>query len=95
MNSEMKLCRSFVVSGRVQGVGFRYSTKRVAEQLELSGWVKNLPDGNVKAVAQGSPQKLAKLETWLSVGPKAATVTKVTATQMVTDNFNGFTILPS
>jgi len=44
--------------GKVQGVGFRYTTRNVARQHELTGWVKNLPDGRVELKAQGSQQDL-------------------------------------
>jgi len=42
-------------SGRVQGVGFRYTTLQVAKEFEVSGWVKNLPDGRVQLEAEGAP----------------------------------------
>lgn len=45
-----------IFSGRVQGVGFRYTTRRIAERYNLTGWVRNLPDGTVEAVFQGSPE---------------------------------------
>lgn len=76
--SPMTLSRHFVISGRVQGVGFRYSTKRKAEQLKLSGWVKNLPNGDVEVVAQGDPGMLAVFESWLWAGPDYARVSIVT-----------------
>lgn len=72
--------RNFIVSGRVQGVGFRYGTKRIAEQLELAGWVRNLPGGTVEIKATGDPQKLAEFESWLWVGPDHARVTGVAVT---------------
>jgi acylphosphatase len=43
-------------TGRVQGVGFRYTTLQVAKEFEVSGWVKNLPDGRVQLEAEGTPQ---------------------------------------
>ena len=93
----MTTSRNFIVTGRVQGVGFRYETKRVAEQLRLSGWVKNLPDGAVEVVATGDPQKLAEFETWLGVGPAHARVAEVaevaaTAAAAAPDGTKGFHI---
>lgn len=48
-------------SGRVQGVGFRYTAERLALGLKLAGWVKNLPDGRVELVCEGSKEKIEKL----------------------------------
>ena len=73
----MTISRNFIVSGRVQGVGFRYRTKRMAEQLKLSGWVRNLPSGEVEVSATGDSQKLAELEAWLWIGAAQAQVSAV------------------
>ena len=70
-------CRHFVISGRVQGVYFRQSTLEIAQQLDLTGWVRNLPDGQVEVMAQGSIDSLAELEQWLHVGPTMAKVSAV------------------
>lgn len=64
----------FVVTGRVQGVFFRQSTCQQAQQLGLSGWVRNLEDGRVEGLAQGDPAALAQLREWLAQGPPAARV---------------------
>lgn len=56
------------VSGRVQGVFFRESTRREAEKLGLTGWVKNLPDGRVEIVAEGEKGNLEKLIQWAKKG---------------------------
>ncbi len=71
--------RHFVVSGRVQGVSFRHAAKCRAERLDLSGWVRNLPDGTVEAVARGEEGNLAAFEEWLWIGPESARVISVTA----------------
>jgi acylphosphatase len=70
-------CRHFRVTGRVQGVFFRSETRRKATELSLTGWVKNLADGNVELIACGEPENLKKLESWLWQGPPAAEVTDV------------------
>jgi len=65
------------VSGRVQGVFFRQSTEGRARDLGLVGWVRNLPDGRVEALAEGDP---AALDLWLAFcreGPPAARVERV------------------
>jgi len=69
--------RTFIVRGRVQGVGFRYATRSMAARLRLSGWVRNLPNGDVEVAAHGAPDVLAELEIWLRRGPDAAEVREV------------------
>jgi len=70
----MKVRRHFVVSGRVQGVFFRQSSRQQAKLLELSGWVRNLPDGSVEIEAAGQADAMAEFEQWLSQGPENARV---------------------
>ncbi len=67
------------ISGRVQGVGFRWSLQRKAIQLGLSGWVRNCADGSVEAVAAGPKESLHQLQAWAQHGPPAARVDKVLA----------------
>ena len=66
-----------VITGRVQGVGFRYTTQAMGEQLGLVGWVRNQPDGSVATWAQGSDDALARFTTYLEHGPRGARVTAV------------------
>ena len=63
------------VRGVVQGVAFRYSTRREALRLGLDGWVRNLPDGSVELRAAGREEALRELAAWLERGPPAARVT--------------------
>jgi acylphosphatase len=65
------------VSGDVQGVFFRDSTREKAEQLGLSGWVKNLPDGRVEALFEGPPDKVREMVQWCEQGPRHAAVEDV------------------
>jgi len=65
------------VSGRVQGVFFRYSCAREAAAEELRGWVRNLGDGRVEALFQGRKASVEKLIAWCRVGPTAARVAGV------------------
>lgn len=67
------------VTGLVQGVGFRYSTQRTASRLRLVGWVRNRPDGSVEVFAQGKPDAVSKLHSWLQKGPPGARVDRVDA----------------
>jgi acylphosphatase len=69
--------RRWFVSGRVQGVFFRESTRRKARSLALNGYAHNLDDGRVEVVAAGSSEALAELETWLWQGPTWARVSGV------------------
>ena len=66
-----------IISGRVQGVWFRASTKDKAIQLGLKGWVKNTFDGNVEAVFEGEERKVNEMISWCQVGPSLAKVTDV------------------
>lgn len=66
--------RRYLVSGRVQGVGYRYFTQRAAVELGLSGWVRNLGDGRVEAHAEGSVAALHEFEGRLRLGPRMAEV---------------------
>lgn len=69
--------RRVLVEGRVQGVGFRYSTRAQAERLGVVGWACNLADGRVEVHAQGEPAGVAALVAWLAMGPPAARVTRL------------------
>jgi Acylphosphatases len=66
-----------LVSGKVQGVFFRSNTKDMAEELGLSGWVRNLTDGRVEAVFEGEKEDVDKMMDWCRKGPKGARVTGV------------------
>lgn len=65
------------VSGSVQGVFFRDSTRRKAEDLGLAGWVKNLPDGRVEAVFEGPSESVREMVGWCESGPSQADVEDV------------------
>lgn len=67
----------FLVSGKVQGVFFRASTRDRALDLKLSGRATNLPDGRVEVIAEGDAAALDALETWLQNGPPMAHVDRV------------------
>lgn len=63
-----------VVSGRVQGVGFRWFVRQEARRLGVSGWVRNLPDGRVELTAGGEPGAVRRLLEHVRVGPSSAQV---------------------
>lgn len=69
-----------LVQGRVQGVGFRQFTYRAAVELELTGWVRNLPDGQVEIVAEGEELPLTSFMSLIRQGPPLSRVDAISAT---------------
>ena len=65
------------VSGRVQGVGFRFAVAREAYRLNLRGWVRNLPDGRVEATFEGDEEAVREIGDWCREGPPGARVRRV------------------
>lgn len=83
----------FVISGHVQGVGYRYSSCHYARGLNLVGWVKNRADSKVEMIAEGDNISLEKLLIWLKKGPRFAKVDKVEVQQLsATGEFTEFRI---
>ncbi len=82
-----------LIKGRVQGVFYRASAKEKSEALQLSGWVKNTPQGDVEAIAAGNEEALNKFVEWCRKGPVAAHVTSVTVRTIEVQPFTGFHIL--
>jgi acylphosphatase len=66
-----------VVEGRVQGVGFRYFVLSKANQLNITGWVRNTPEGNVEVIAEGDRVELEDLLSALRKGPRSAFVSNI------------------
>ncbi len=66
-----------IISGIVQGVYYRASTRDAAQRLGLKGWVRNMPDGKVEAVFEGPKDKLLKVIEWCHEGPAGARVTHI------------------
>ena len=83
---------SITVSGVVQGVYYRQSTKEKALELGISGIVKNLPNGNVHILATGTDAQLDQLVQWCKQGPRNAQVTSVNVEQMEIEKYFGFII---
>ena len=86
-------CRRFLVSGKVQGVWFRESTRREAARLGLNGSASNLPDGRVEVIAVGSAKDIDQLSVWLRHGHRMARVDKVVEETIDDPGLSGFTVL--
>lgn len=85
--------KKFIVSGRVQGVGFRYFVYSKAKLMPIKGYVKNLYDGTVECVAEGKENQLEALHTLLTQGPSMSYVEKVVVWDLEYDEeFTGFEI---
>jgi len=83
----------FVISGRVQGVGFRYFTHAAASRENIHGWVRNHPDGHVEAAAEGDAEAMERFERALRHGPPGARVDDLDIEHTVPDGRDtGFTI---
>jgi acylphosphatase len=89
----MLVARRFVISGRVQGVGFRYFTQECALREGVTGWVRNLPDGRVEAHVEGEAESVTRVERALRSGPRGARVQSVTVdVEDVTGAYDTFSV---
>ena len=89
----MRIARRYVLSGRVQGVGFRYFTQDAARREGLHGYVVNRDDGSVEAVAEGEAESLERFERALRRGPSKSRVEHVVIDEVSPDQGNtGFHI---
>ncbi|MBM0108725.1 acylphosphatase [Steroidobacter sp. S1-65] len=79
------MARRCFISGRVQGVFFRASTRQKATELGCAGYARNLPDGRVEVLAVGEPQAVQSLVDWLWQGPPAADVKQVDVQELSPD----------
>jgi acylphosphatase len=85
--------KEIIVHGLVQGVYFRVNTRAVAQQLQLKGAVKNLPDGSVWIHAEGNAEALQQLTDWCGHGPAGARVTGLTVKDTSAKGYEDFSIL--
>jgi acylphosphatase len=89
----VRVARKFLISGRVQGVGFRWFAESAAARDGLHGWVRNLPDGRVEAQAEGEADAVERFERALRRGPGAARVDEVDVESvMPTGRDTGFSV---
>jgi acylphosphatase len=88
----MRVARRYLVSGRVQGVGFRFFAEAVALREGLHGWVRNLQDGRVEALAEGESEAIERFEQAIRHGPPGARVERVEVDETVpSGRESGFT----
>jgi len=81
-----------LVSGRVQGVFFRDTCRRVASEHGVAGWVRNLPDGRVEAVFEGPEEDVGRLVDWMRHGPDRAVVEDVAVRVEQPEGLRGFAV---
>ncbi|MFF2370771.1 acylphosphatase [Agromyces sp. NPDC058110] len=86
--------RHVIVSGLVQGVGYRYLARKHAQRLDVTGWVRNLPDGTVEAEIQGAAAAVHELLRRLEQGPPGSAVSGISVTEAeLRDDEDGFSIV--
>lgn len=81
-----------IVSGRVQGVGYRYTMRMVAREAGVSGWVRNLADGTVEAEIEGTPEQVDVVLAWMAEGPPGAEVTAARVRELTTTGERTFAV---
>jgi acylphosphatase len=86
------ITRRYIVRGRVQGVGFRYFARRLADAFDIRGYVRNASDGSVEIVASGSAENLRSFREQVEIGPSGARVDAVVAEELNEQNFHGFRV---
>jgi acylphosphatase len=89
----MVIRRRVVVYGRVQGVFFRDTARRMAQSRKVSGWVCNTPEGTVEAVFEGEPEAVESMVRWCDEGPRGAVVERVEAADEEPQGLTEFRIL--
>ncbi|HLI85489.1 MAG TPA: acylphosphatase [Bryobacteraceae bacterium] len=94
MKADSKSAKRWVISGRVQGVGFRYFAQRAATELNLTGYVRNLEDGGVEVYAAGPADQLARFAALLQRGPRGAMVRAVEEEPAEVLGYNLFEVEP-
>lgn len=84
-----------LLKGKVQGVFYRATAKKMADKFNLSGWIKNTKEGHVESIVTGSNEQVQQFINWCKTGPEKANVEEVQVTPTEEILFNDFQILPS
>jgi acylphosphatase len=88
----MKKAAILKVSGRVQNVGFRYHTRKTAEEYAISGFVRNMPDGSVYIECEGEEENLDRFILWCQQGPSWARVDHINIQNAPVQGYEGFQV---
>ncbi len=86
-------CTHLIVSGKVQGVFFRVNVRNKAVELGLKGYAKNLENGDVEVVAEGSQEKIKEFVDFIRKGPGISRVTGIQVTHKEPENFKSFEVI--
>jgi acylphosphatase len=81
-----------IVTGDVQGVGYRYTLRLEAQRAGVSGWVRNRRDGSVEAEVEGAPERVDGILAWMAEGPPGSHVTGARVTDVATTGDGGFEV---
>jgi len=90
----MSEVRHLIITGQVQGIGYRYSMTAAARRHGVAGWVRNRRDGSVEAIIEGEQEAVAAMIAWARHGPSGAEVTHV-AVELASGGFTDFRQLPT
>ncbi|MGK7942021.1 MAG: acylphosphatase [Crocosphaera sp.] len=91
VNSDI-ICVHVLITGIVQGVGYRYSTVQEAQKLGIKGWVRNLRDSRVEAIFEGKEPLVKQMVQWCHQGPRSAKVRDVTVKTIESQGYQEFAV---
>jgi acylphosphatase len=87
-----RACMHALLSGRVQGVGFRWFARERARELGVGGWIENLSDGRVEVWIEGPPERVRSMLAWLDQGPPTARVEKLDVREEMPAGLDSFEV---
>lgn len=82
-----------LIKGKVQGVFYRATAKKIADKLKITGWIKNTQQGHVEAIVTGTPEALTEFTNWCKQGPDNAVVSEVIVSHQAEKSFEDFKII--
>jgi acylphosphatase len=82
-----------IIKGKVQGVFYRATARRIAKQMRITGWIRNSSEGDVEVMATGKEEAIQRFTEWCKRGPEMAEVTEVIMSKMAEAEFDGFVIM--